>query len=188
MTVTTTAPTPRTAWAVLLVLCGAVFLEGIDVSMMGVALPAMRAELDLSTAALQWVVSAYVLGYGGFVLLGGRGADLLGRRRMFLFWLGVFVLFSGLGGLATEGWMLIVARFATGVAAGFLAPAGLSVITTPLGEGPARQQAALVYAGTGAGGISLGMVAGGLLTAIDWRRVFFTPGLGAGAIPTRAAA
>ena len=182
MTVTTTATTPRTAWAVLLVLCGAVFLEGIDVSMMGVALPAMRAELDLSTAALQWVVSAYVLGYGGFVLLGGRAADLLGRRRMFLFWLGVFVLFSGLGGLATEGWMLIVARFATGVAAGFLAPAGLSIITTTFAEGPARNQALLVYAGTGAAGFSLGMVAGGLLTAIDWRWVFFAPVLVAAAI------
>ena len=98
--------TPR-AWAVLLVLSGAIFLEGIDVSMMGVALPSMRAELDLSTSSLQWVVSAYVLGYGGFVLLGGRAADLLGRRRMLLLWLGVFIAFSGLGGLATEGWMLV---------------------------------------------------------------------------------
>ena len=99
----------------LLVLSGAIFLEGIDVSMMGVALPSMRAELGLSTSSLQWVVSAYVLGYGGFVLLGGRAADLLGRRRMFLLWLGVFIAFSGLGGLATEGWMLVLARFMTGV-------------------------------------------------------------------------
>jgi MFS family permease len=77
------------AWAVLLVLCGAIFLEGIDVSMVGVALPSIRAELGMSTGSLQWLVSAYVLGYGGFVLLGGRAADLLGRRRMFLFWLAV---------------------------------------------------------------------------------------------------
>src|SRR5918998_1742584 len=172
----------------LLVLCGAVFMEGVVVSMMGVALPSIRADLGMPTSDLQWVVSAYVLGYGGFVLLGGRAADLLGRRRMFLLWLGVFVVFSGLGGLATEGWLLIVARFVTGVSAGFLAPAGLSIITTTFAEGPARNQALLVYAGTGAAGFSLGMVAGGLLTAIDWRRVFFTPGLGAGAIPTRAAA
>jgi MFS family permease len=163
------------AWAVLLVLCGAVFLEGVDVSMMGVALPAIRDEMSMSTGALQWVVSAYVLGYGGFVLLGGRAADLLGRRRMFLLWLVVFILFSGLGGLATEGWMLIVARFATGVSAGFLAPAGLSIITTTFAEGPARNQALLVYAGTAAAGFSLGLVAGGLLTAIDWRWVFFAP-------------
>src|ERR671914_1980107 len=113
----------RRAWAVLLVLSGAIFLEGIDVSMMGVALPSMRDDLGLSTSSLQWVVSAYVLGYGGFVLLGGRAADLLGRRRMFLLWLGVFIVFSRLGGLATEGWMLIVSRFATGVSAGFMTPA-----------------------------------------------------------------
>ena len=88
------------AWAVLFVLCGAIFLEGIDVSMMGVALPSIRAELGLSTSELQWIVSAYVLSYGGFVLLGGRAADLLGRRRMFIGWLIVFLAFSGLGGFA----------------------------------------------------------------------------------------
>ena len=167
---THTSPT-----ALLLVLCGAVFLEGVDVSMMGVALPAIRAELGMSTSSLQWVVSAYVLGYGGFVLLGGRAADLLGRRRMFLLWLGVFLVFSGLGGLATEGWMLIVARFATGVSAGFLAPAGLSIITTTFAAGPARDRALLVYAGTAGAGFSLGLVVGGLLTALDWRWVFFAP-------------
>jgi MFS family permease len=165
----------RRDWAMLSVLCGAVFLEGIDVSMLGVALPSIRAELDMSTASLQWVVSAYVLGYGGFVLLGGRAADLLGRRRMFLLWLGVFIAFSGLGGLATEGWVLIVARFVTGVSAGFMTPAALSIITTSFAEGPARNQALLVYAGTAAGGFSLGLVVGGVLTALDWRWVFFAP-------------
>jgi MFS family permease len=183
--VTTKAPASqsdrfdRRAWSVLAVLCGAVFLEGIDVSMMGVALPSIRSELGMSTSSLQWVVSAYVLGYGGFVLLGGRAADLLGRRRMFLLWLGVFLVFSGLGGLATEGWVLIVARFVTGVSAGFMTPAALSIITTSFAEGPARNRALLVYAGTGAGGFSLGLVVGGLLTAIDWRWVFFAPVLAA---------
>jgi MFS family permease len=163
------------AWGLLLVLSGAIFLEGIDVSMMGVALPSIRAELGMSTSSLQWVVSAYVLGYGGFVLLGGRAADLLGRRRMFIGWLVVFVAFSGLGGLAEEGWVLIVARFVTGVAAAFLAPAGLSIITTMFAEGPVRNRAVLVYAGAAAGGFSLGMVTGGLLTALHWRWVFFAP-------------
>lgn len=169
--------TPLTgrAWAVLLVLCGAIFLEGIDVSMMGVAMPSIRAELGLSTGELQWIVSGYALSYGGFVLLGGRAADLLGRRRMFVGWLAVFLLFSGLGGFATEGWMLILARFATGVASAFMTPAGLSIITTTYPEGPQRNKALLVYAGAGAGGFSLGMVAGGLLTTIDWRWVFFAP-------------
>jgi MFS family permease len=167
---------------VLLVLCGAVFLEGADVSMMGVALPSIRDELDLSTTTLQWVVSAYVLGYGGFVLLGGRAADLLGRRRMFLAWTAVFIAFSGLGGFATEGWMLLLARFVTGVAAGFMAPAGLSIITTSFAEGPARNQALLVYGGAAAGGFSFGLVGGGLLTAIGWRWVFFVPVLVAGVL------
>lgn len=170
------------AWATLFVLCGAIFLEGIDVSMMGVALPSIRAELGMSTGELQWVVSAYVLSYGGFVLLGGRAADLFGRRRMFLTWLVVFLVFSGVGGVATEGWMLILARFMTGVAAAFMTPAGLSIITTTFAEGPQRNKALLVYAGTAAGGFSLGMVVGGLLTAIDWRWVFFAPVLMAGAI------
>jgi MFS family permease len=163
------------AWAVLLVLCGTVFLEGLDVSMMGVALPSMRADLDLSTSALQWVVSAYVLGYGGFVLLGGRAADLFGRRRMFLLWLAVFIGFSGLGGLATDGWMLILARFVTGISAGFLTPASLSIITTSFAPGEIRNRALLVYGGVGAGGFTLGMVAGGLLTTAGWRWVFFAP-------------
>jgi len=170
--------TPRMtgrAWGVLFVLCGAIFLEGVDVAMLNVALPSIRADLGLSTGALQWVMSAYVLGYGGFMLLGGRAADLFGRRRMFLLWLTVFLLFSGLGGLATEGWMLIVARFVTGVAAAFMTPAGLSIITTSFAEGPQRDKALLVYSGTAAGGFSIGLVVGGLLASADWRWVFFAP-------------
>ncbi|MFJ1913154.1 MFS transporter [Streptomyces sp. NPDC088147] len=162
-------------WGVLFVLCGAIFLEGIDVAMLNVALPAIRSELGLSTGELQWIMSAYVLGYGGFMLLGGRAADLFGRRRMFVFWLTVFLLFSGLGGFATDGWTLIVARFVTGVAAAFMTPAGLSLITTSFEEGPRRDKALLVYSGTAAGGFSIGLVVGGLLTAVDWRWVFFAP-------------
>ncbi|MFF0072568.1 MFS transporter [Streptomyces sp. NPDC005494] len=162
-------------WGVLLVLCGAIFLEGIDVAMLNVALPSIRADLGLSTGDLQWVMSAYVLGYGGFMLLGGRAADLFGRRQMFVLWLTVFLLFSGLGGFATEGWMLIVARFVTGVAAAFMTPAGLSIITTGFAEGPVRNKALLIYSGTAAGGFTVGLVAGGLLTAIGWRWVFFAP-------------
>ncbi|MFI5805724.1 MFS transporter [Streptomyces sp. NPDC051561] len=162
-------------WGVLLVLCGAIFLEGIDIGMLNVALPTIRADLGLETGELQWVVSAYVLGYGGFMLLGGRAADLLGRRRMFVLWLGVFIAFSGLGGFATESWMLLVSRFVTGVAAAFMTPAGLSIITTGFAEGPQRTKALLVYSGTGAAGFTIGLVAGGLLTSFGWRWVFFAP-------------
>ncbi|SNR39025.1 MFS transporter [Actinomadura mexicana] len=163
------------AWASLLVLCGAVFLEGIDMAMLNLALPSIRADLGLSTGMLSGVISAYVLGYGGFMLLGGRAADLLGRRRVFLFWLAAFLVFSGLGGLATEGWMLLVARFVTGVASAFMAPAGLALVTAAFPAGPARTRALGVYAGTAAGGFSLGLVAGGLLTSLGWRWVFFAP-------------
>jgi MFS family permease len=163
------------AWALLLVLCGTIFLEGADVAMMAVAIPAIRSDLGLATGTAAWVLSAYVLGYAGFTLLGGRAADLLGRRRMFLLWLTVFLAFSGLGGLATDGWMLIVARFVTGVAAAFMTPAALSLITTSYAEGPGRNKALLVFAGTGAAGFSLGLVIGGLLTELGWRWVFFAP-------------
>lgn len=156
-------------------LCGAIFLEGIDVAMLNLALPSIRDDLGMSTGELQWVMSAYVLAYGGFMLLGGRAADLLGRRRMFLFWLVVFLVFSGLGGLATEGWLLIVARFVTGAAAAFITPAGLSIITTTFPEGPQRNKALLIYAGTASAGFSLGLVAGGFLTSVGWRWVFFAP-------------
>lgn len=172
---TSNARMDRRAWSVLFVLAGAIFLEGIDMAMLNVALPAIRADLGLSTGMLSGVVSAYVLGYGGFMLLGGRTADLLGHRRMFLTWLTIFLLFSGLGGLATEGWMLLVARFVTGVAAAFMTPAGLALVTSNFPEGPQRTKALGVYAGTASGGFSLGLVAGGLLTAIGWRWVFFAP-------------
>lgn len=178
-------PAPATSartWAVLAVLCGAIFLEGVDVAMLNVAMPSIRSELGLSSGSLHWVVSAYVLGYGGFMLLGGRAADLFGRRRMFVVPLAVFVAFSGLGGIATEGWMLILARLATGVAAAFMTPAGLSIITTSFAEGPDRERALLIYSGTASGGFTLGLVLGGLLTSISWRWVFFAPVLLATAI------
>jgi MFS family permease len=159
----------------LIVLCGALFLDALDVSMIGVALPSIREDLNMSTSSLQWVVSAYVLGYGGFLLLGGRAADLLGRRRMFLISLAVFLVASGLGGLATGATVLIATRFVKGVSAAFTAPAGLSIITTSFAEGPARNRALAVYTATGATGFSLGLVFGGLLTQIGWRYVFFLP-------------
>jgi EmrB/QacA subfamily drug resistance transporter len=165
----------RRAWAMLLVLCGALFLDALDVSMVGVALPSIRTDLHMSTSSLQWVVSAYVLGYGGFLLLGGRAADLFGRRRVFLVALGVFVVASALGGIATDGTLLIVTRFIKGVSAAFTAPAGLSIITTSFPEGAARNKALSIYTATGATGFSLGLVFGGLLTELGWRWTFFLP-------------
>jgi MFS family permease len=163
------------AWATLLVLCGALFLDALDVSMIGVALPSIGADLGMSTSSLQWVVSGYVLGYGGFLLLGGRAADLLGRRRIFLISLGVFVVASGLGGLANDGTLLIATRFIKGVSAAFTAPAGLSIITTSFPEGAARNKALSIYTAAGATGFSLGLVFSGLLTEIGWRWTLLMP-------------
>jgi MFS family permease len=165
----------RRAWGTLLVLCGAIFLDALDVSMIGVALPSIRTDLGMSTSSLQWVVSGYVLGYGGFLLLGGRAADLFGRRQVFLVSLGVFLVASGLGGLVDDGSMLIATRFIKGVAAAFTAPAGLSIITTSFAEGPNRNKALLVYTATGATGFSLGLVLSGLLTEVSWRLTLLLP-------------
>ena len=129
----------------------------------------------MSTSSLQWVVSAYVLGYGGFLLLGGRAADLLGRRRVFLIALGVFVVASMLGGLANDGTLLIATRFVKGVSAAFTAPAALSIITTSFAEGPARNKALAVFTATGATGSRSGSCSAALLTEIGWRWVFFLP-------------
>lgn len=172
---TTAGRLSRRAWGTLIVLCGALFLDGLDVSMMGVALPSIRTDLGMSTSALQWVVSGYVLGYGGFLLLGGRVADLLGRRRVFLISLAVFLVASALSGLATDGTFLIATRFIKGVSAAFTAPAGLSIITTSFAEGPARNKALSIYASTGAAGFSFGLVFSGLLTGAGWQWVCFLP-------------
>ena len=156
-------------------LCGALFLDALDVSMVGVALPSIRADLGLSTASLQWVVSGYVLGYGGLLLLGGRAADLLGRRRVFLAALAVFAVASLLGGLVSTGPLLIAARLVKGMAAAFTALAGLSIITTTFAEGQARNRALGIYSAFGAAGFSLGLVLSGLLTEISWRWTLLLP-------------
>jgi MFS family permease len=137
-------------WAILFVLGGALCLDGLDVSMVGVALPSIRSALGLSTSSLQWIVSGYVLGYGGLLLLGGRAADLLGRRRVFLTALAVFALVSVFGGLVSSPGLLIAARFVKGVAAAFTAPASMSLLTTTFPEGPMRNRAFSVYTVFGA--------------------------------------
>jgi MFS family permease len=162
-------------WGALVVLCGVLFLDGLDVSMVGVALPSIGSDLDLSTSALQWVVSGYVLGYGGLLLLGGRFADLLGRRRVLLGALAVFTLASIAGGLVNDGTLLVATRFLKGAAAAFTAPASLSIITTTFAEGPARNRALSIYTACGASGFSLGLVFGGLMTELGWRWTFLLP-------------
>jgi len=166
--------TPR-LWGVLAVLCAVLFLDALDVSMVGVALPSIGADLSLSTTSLQWIVNGYVLGYGGLLLLGGRTADLLGRRRIFLVALGVFAVASLVGGLVDDGNLLIATRFIKGLAAAFTAPTALSILTTNFHEGPARNRALSVFSVFGASGYSSGLILGGLLTSAGWRWTFLIP-------------
>ncbi|MFD7923262.1 MFS transporter [Streptomyces sp. NPDC059740] len=168
-----TQPTPGTL--ALLVLCAAHFMDAIDLSDVGVALPAIQRGLGMASGSLQWVVSAYALGYGGFLLLGGRVADLFGRRRAFVTAVAVFGAVSVLGALAPTGGLLVAARLVKGIAAGFLAPAALSLITTNWPEGPRRGRALGWYATAGACGFIGGLVLGGVLTEMSWRLVFALP-------------
>ncbi|MDL9938311.1 MFS transporter [Gordonia sp. ABSL1-1] len=167
--------TPRT-WLLLVVLAGALFLDGLDISMVGVALPSIGADLDMGQGQLQWIVSGYVLGYGGLLLLGGRASDLFGRRRVFLSALAVFGVASVISAVVDLNGLIIALRFVKGVAAAFTVPAGLSIITTTFAEGPARNRALSIYTVCGASGFSLGLVFGGLLTEISWRATLGFPG------------
>ncbi|MBT2531199.1 MFS transporter [Arthrobacter sp. ISL-48] len=162
----------RAQWMLLLVLCTVLALDGLDVSMVGVALPSIGQELNLGTESLQWIVSAYVLGYGSLLLLGGRMADLLGRRRIFLIALSVFAAASLLGGLVDDPTLLIATRFVKGLAAAFTAPTGFSIITTNFAEGRERNRALSIFSTFGASGFSLGLVVGGLMTSMSWRWTF----------------
>jgi MFS family permease len=159
----------------LIVLCGVLLLDGLDVSMVGVALPSIKSALRLTTSQLQWIVSGYVLGYGGFLLLGGRMADLFGRRRVLLGALTVFVVASGIAAVANDGTVIVIMRFIKGASAAFTAPASLSMITTTFPEGPARNKALAIYTACGASGFSMGLVLGGLLTEVSWRLTFILP-------------
>ncbi|WP_309102847.1 MFS transporter [Microbacterium sp.] len=162
-------------WAILFVAGLAMFLDALDLSMVGVALPSLGAELGLDTTSLQWIVNGYILGYGGLLLLGGRAADLLGRRRVFLAALVVFGIASLVGGLVDDGAILVATRVVKGIAAAFTAPAALSIITTTFKQGHDRNKALSIFTVFGATGYASGLIMSGLLTAIDWRLTFFAP-------------
>lgn len=165
----TSSTTRSGAGLALLLLCAANFLDAMDVSTIGVALPAIQKELGMQATSLQWAVSAYVLGYGGFLLLGGRVADLFGHRRVFLWSLAVFAAASIAGGFVDSAPTLIAARLIKGIAAAFTAPAALALLLSVFGEGNARAKALGVFSSTGAAGFVLGMVLGGAATIISWR-------------------
>jgi len=152
--------------------CTGQFLVVLDVSVVNVALPSMRADLGLSASGLQWVVNAYSIAFAGFMLLGGRAADIYGRKRMFLTGLGLFTAASLAGGFAQEGWQLLAARAGQGLGAAVLAPATLTILTAAVPEGPARTRAIGTWMAVGAGGGAAGGLIGGVLTdLLSWRWV-----------------
>src|SRR5437588_2488627 len=159
--------------ALLLVVCLAQFMVILDVSIVNVALPSMRTGLHFSTSGLQWVVNAYTLTFGGFLMLGGRAADLLGRRRVFLAGTAAFALASLACALASSRGLLIGARAVQGLAGAALSPATLSIITSTLPEGRERNRAVGLWGAMGALGASSGALLGGVLTqAFAWPAIF----------------
>ena len=161
-------------WLVLVLVCLAQFMVILDATIVNVALPSIQADLGLSESSLQWIVNAYALLFGGFLLLGGRAGDLIGRKRVFLAGLVVFTAASLLCGLANGETWLIVARGTQGLGAALVSPAALSIVTTTFREGPERTKALGVWAAIAVGGGAVGLVVGGMLVEwLSWPWIFF---------------
>ena len=161
-------------WKALAIVCAAFFMTVLDVSIVNVALPSIGKALHFSQDNLQWVITAYAITFGGFLLLGGRAADLLGRRRVFYVGVAVFTIASFLCGLAWSEGVLIGARAVQGLGAAIISPAALSIITTMFDEGPERNKALGIWGAIGGSGAAVGVLAGGMLTKyLGWEWIFF---------------
>src|SRR3954452_10202585 len=172
-TVPAPALNPRRWWALAL-LCGAFFMVILDAAIVTVALPSIQEDLGFSTQGLQWVVSAYALTFAGLLMLGGRAADLLGRRRVFMFALALFTLASLLCGLAWSADALIGARSFQGVGAAIMTPTALSIITTLFPEGAERNKALGIWGALGGFGATTAWLIGGpLVDGLGWQWIFF---------------
>jgi EmrB/QacA subfamily drug resistance transporter len=171
---TPTASPPTNRWLVLVIACLAQFMVVLDVTIVNVALPSIQRGLHFSPASLQWVINAYTLIFGGFLLLGGRAADLLGRKRLFSAGVALFSFASLLNGFAQSPGMLIAARALQGLGAALVSPAALSIITTTFTESGERAKALGVWSGIAAGGGAVGLLLGGVLTdVLSWQWIFF---------------
>lgn len=161
-------------WVVLALLAVAQFMVVLDIAIVNVALPSIARELHFAANNLQWVITAYTLTFGGFLLLGGRAADLFGRRRIFIGAIAAFALASLACGLAQSETQLIIMRALQGLAAAIMSPAALSIVLTEFREGPERNKAMGVWAAVAAGGAAAGVLLGGVLTQyFGWRWNFF---------------
>jgi EmrB/QacA subfamily drug resistance transporter len=161
-------------WLVLVLVCFAQFMVVLDATIVNVALPSIQRDLNFSASSLQWVINAYTLVFGGFLLLGGRAGDLIGRKRLFLAGIALFTFASLLDGFSQSGGMLIAARALQGLGAALVSPAALSIITTTFADGAERTKALGVWGGIAAGGGAVGLLLGGVLTqALSWQWIFF---------------
>lgn len=161
-------------WLVLVVICIAQFMVVLDGTVVNVALPHIKESLDFSDANLAWVINAYTLVFGGFLLLGGRAADLFGRRRLFLGGVVIFTVASVLCGLANSSEMLLIARALQGLGGAMVSPAALSIVTTTFRDPGERAKALSVWAAIAVGGSAVGLLAGGVLTELlSWEWIFF---------------
>jgi EmrB/QacA subfamily drug resistance transporter len=161
-------------WKALAIVCAAFFMTVLDVSIVNVALPSIGKSLHFSEANLQWVITAYAITFGGFLLLGGRAADLLGRRRVFYVGVMLFTFASFLCGLAWSEPVLIGARALQGLGAAIISPAALSIIMTSFDEGAERNKALGIWGAIGGSGAAVGVLAGGILTKyLGWEWIFF---------------
>src|SRR5919108_2399312 len=180
---TTTASRKGLALALL---CTLQFMVVLDVAIVNVALPSIQSDLGFSPENLQWVISAYALLFGGFLLLGGRAADLLGRRRVFRTGLIVFTVASLLSGMAWSDGALIASRALQGLGSAIISPAALSILTTTFREGSERNTALGAWGAVGAFGAVAGVLLGGILTELlSWQWIFYVNlpvGIGAFAI------
>src|SRR5215218_2668455 len=171
---TNVATSDRRKWLALALLGVVQFMVVLDIAIVNVALPSIQVDLEFSQENLQWVISAYALVFGGFLLLGGRSADLLGRRRLFLVGLVVFTLASLFSGLAWSEASLITARAFQGLGAAIITPAALSILSTTFVEGRERNVALGVWGAVGGFGAAAGVLLGGILTdALSWEWIFF---------------
>ena len=171
------ATSDRRKWFALALLSAVQFMVVLDLAIVNVALPSIQADLGLSQADLQWVISAYALVFGGFLLLGGRAADLLGRRRLFLAGIAVFAVASLLAGFAWSETSLIAARALQGLGGAVITPAALSILSTTFSEGRDRNIALGVWGAVGGFGAAAGVLLGGVLTdGIGWEWIFFVNG------------
>jgi EmrB/QacA subfamily drug resistance transporter len=166
-------PDPR-RWQALALVCVAMFMTVLDVSIVNVALPSIKTSLHVAEKDLQWVITAYTIAFGGLLLLGGRAADLLGRRRMFMIGIGLFSIASLACGLASSIALLIAARAVQGIGAAIISPATLSIITTTFDEGSERNKALGIWGAMAGSGAAAGVLLGGVLTKYaGWEWIFF---------------